>query len=115
MPEGKKGHIVVHCMYAVIYMLIVLEKFLGYLLMMWRCLRFGAYWYLFASVFTVMPSIFLLIASHLYHSGVDFKVKYVNLGGKKLKLAIWDTGNSIMCLSWVNSNKCAYMLISSYL
>ncbi|KAJ8437992.1 hypothetical protein Cgig2_029973 [Carnegiea gigantea] len=23
--------------------------------------------------------------------GVDFKVKYVNLGGKKLKLAIWDT------------------------
>ncbi|CAB4308965.1 unnamed protein product [Prunus armeniaca] len=23
--------------------------------------------------------------------GVDFKVKYVTLGGKKLKLAIWDT------------------------
>ncbi|KAF4403705.1 hypothetical protein G4B88_002558 [Cannabis sativa] len=23
--------------------------------------------------------------------GVDFKVKYVNIGGKKLKLAIWDT------------------------
>ncbi|KAM7513835.1 hypothetical protein LguiA_003418 [Lonicera macranthoides] len=23
--------------------------------------------------------------------GVDFKVKYVNMGGKKLKLAIWDT------------------------
>ncbi|GMN33042.1 hypothetical protein TIFTF001_003939 [Ficus carica] len=23
--------------------------------------------------------------------GVDFKVKYVNVGGKKLKLAIWDT------------------------
>lgn len=26
-------------------------------------------------------------------SGVDFKVKYVNVGDKKLKLAIWDTGN----------------------
>lgn len=25
--------------------------------------------------------------------GVDFKVKYVDAGGKKLKLAIWDTGN----------------------
>ena len=25
--------------------------------------------------------------------GVDFKVKYVNIGGKKLKLAIWDTSN----------------------
>lgn len=24
--------------------------------------------------------------------GVDFKVKYVAIGGKKLKLAIWDTG-----------------------
>ncbi|KAG5046957.1 hypothetical protein JHK86_016363 [Glycine max] len=24
--------------------------------------------------------------------GVDFKVKYVTMGGKKLKLAIWDTG-----------------------
>lgn len=28
--------------------------------------------------------------------GVDFKVKHVTIGGKKLKLAIWDTGN---CLS----------------
>lgn len=26
-------------------------------------------------------------------AGVDFKVKYVTAGGKKLKLAIWDTGN----------------------
>lgn len=26
--------------------------------------------------------------------GVDFKVKYVDVGGKKLKLAIWDTGNN---------------------
>lgn len=25
-------------------------------------------------------------------AGVDFKVKYVTMGGKKLKLAIWDTG-----------------------
>jgi len=70
-------------------------RFLGYLLMTGTCLRFGAFFYLFASIFTGMPAIFLLIASLLYHSGVDFKVKYVNLGGKKLKLAIWDTGNSI--------------------
>ncbi|KAF5960595.1 hypothetical protein HYC85_001804 [Camellia sinensis] len=27
--------------------------------------------------------------------GVDFKVKYVDVGGKKLKLAIWDTGYAI--------------------
>lgn len=25
-------------------------------------------------------------------TGVDFKVKYVTIEGKKLKLAIWDTG-----------------------
>ncbi|KAJ0096352.1 hypothetical protein Patl1_27962 [Pistacia atlantica] len=31
--------------------------------------------------------------------GVDFKVKYVNVGGKKLKLAIWDTGNDICMYS----------------
>lgn len=28
-----------------------------------------------------------------HDAGVDFKVKYVTVGGKKLKLAIWDTGN----------------------
>lgn len=27
-------------------------------------------------------------------AGVDFKVKHVTLGGKKLKLAIWDTGKT---------------------
>ena len=27
-----------------------------------------------------------------YFLGVDFKVKVVSIGGKKLKLAIWDTG-----------------------
>lgn len=26
--------------------------------------------------------------------GVDFKVKQLTVGGKKLKLTIWDTGNS---------------------
>lgn len=25
---------------------------------------------------------------------MDFKVKHVTIGGKKLKLAIWDTGNT---------------------
>ncbi len=25
------------------------------------------------------------------HTGVDFKVKYVNVGGKRVKLTIWDT------------------------
>lgn len=34
-----------------------------------------------------------LLFSFLVDVGVDFKVKYVTLGGKKLKLAIWDTGN----------------------
>ena len=27
-----------------------------------------------------------------FYIDVDFKVKHVTLGGKKLKLAIWDTG-----------------------
>lgn len=26
---------------------------------------------------------------------MDFKIKHVTLGGKKLKLAIWDTGNEL--------------------
>ncbi|GJT01986.1 Ras-related protein RabC1-like protein [Tanacetum coccineum] len=30
--------------------------------------------------------------------GVDFKVKYVTVEGKKLKLAIWDTGNVLFVL-----------------
>lgn len=29
---------------------------------------------------------------YLVYVGVDFKVKYVTVDGKKLKLAIWDTG-----------------------
>lgn len=37
--------------------------------------------------FYLAESLFPIIA------GVDFKVKYVTIGGKKLKLAIWDTGN----------------------
>lgn len=32
-----------------------------------------------------------------FYAGVDFKIKYVTLGGKKLKLAIWDTGNVFLC------------------
>jgi hypothetical protein len=42
--------------------------------------------------------LFLCVLIHacslLSYAGVDFKVKYVSVGGKKLKLAIWDTGNS---------------------
>lgn len=40
---------------------------------------------------------FLLLAINLPYlpTGVDFKVKHVIVGGKKLKLAIWDTGKSI--------------------
>lgn len=30
----------------------------------------------------------------LLSTGVDFKVKHVTVGGKKLKLAIWDTGKN---------------------
>ncbi|VVB16978.1 unnamed protein product [Arabis nemorensis] len=28
--------------------------------------------------------------------GVDFKVKYLTIGDKKLKLAIWDTGDPLI-------------------
>lgn len=30
---------------------------------------------------------------------MDFKIKHVTVGGKKLKLAIWDTGESCCCVS----------------
>lgn len=36
----------------------------------------------------------LVNCSHLSRTGVDFKVKHVTVGGKKLKLAIWDTGKN---------------------
>lgn len=35
---------------------------------------------------------FIVADAFISSAGVDFKVKYVTLGGKKLKLAIWDTG-----------------------
>ena len=34
-------------------------------------------------------------------AGVDFKVKYVTIGGKKLKLAIWDTGKNLYLFIYV--------------
>lgn len=37
--------------------------------------------------------------SYKLDAGVDFKVKYVTVGGKKLKLAIWDTGN-VPCVNY---------------
>lgn len=46
--------------------------------------------------------VLIYASSLLSYAGVDFKVKYVNVGGKKLKLAIWDTGNSkcvLMCMA----------------
>jgi hypothetical protein len=53
------------------------------------------FWLLFLCVLIYASSL-------LSYAGVDFKVKYVNVGGKKLKLAIWDTGNSkrvFMCMA----------------
>ncbi|KAK3230508.1 hypothetical protein Dsin_002389 [Dipteronia sinensis] len=32
-----------------------------------------------------------IVKDLIFYAGVDFKIKYVTLGGKKLKLAIWDT------------------------
>lgn len=44
---------------------------------------------IYSSLLTYLP----------YFAGVDFKVKHVTIGGKKLKLAIWDTGNNLLvCL-----------------
>lgn len=34
----------------------------------------------------------LFLMLDLFCLGVDFKVKYLTIGEKKLKLAIWDTG-----------------------
>ena len=51
----------------------------------------------FRSVTNYMHGFFLIFMIQLIFSlsvGVDFKVKHVTIGGKKLKLAIWDTGNS---------------------
>lgn len=36
----------------------------------------------------------ILLISCALSVGVDFKVKHVTVDGKKLKLAIWDTGNA---------------------
>lgn len=52
---------------------------------------------------------------HFLCVGVDFKVKYVNLGGKKLKLAIWDTGKSVFywsCLKMYSCGACSCMITS---
>lgn len=44
--------------------------------------------------------------------GVDFKVKFVTINGKKLKLAIWDTGN---CKSLLITNHLKLKYNESYL
>jgi hypothetical protein len=51
----------------------------------------------------VYLSSFICIDSFEHNAGVDFKVKYVTLGGKKLKLAIWDTGNVTCLFSFLES------------
>jgi hypothetical protein len=48
-------------------------------------------------------SSFICIDSFEHNAGVDFKVKYVTLGGKKLKLAIWDTGKRDMLIQFLES------------
>ncbi|WVZ25477.1 hypothetical protein V8G54_004021, partial [Vigna mungo] len=52
--------------------------------------------------------------------GVDFKVKYVTMGGKKLKLAIWDTEPGLQCISdlldfhslicWIHHERAGYLI-----
>jgi hypothetical protein len=39
----------------------------------------------------IIVSCLLNLVSHLL-AGVDFKIKFLTVGGKKLKLTIWDTG-----------------------
>lgn len=59
------------------------------LLVLWLFLLWFVYYC------TVYPFIMHLCVSFeliMPPAGVDFKVKYVTMGGKKLKLAIWDTG-----------------------
>lgn len=45
--------------------------------------------------------------SSCHLTGVDFKVKTVTIGGKKLKLAIWDTGDYRPCKRPVEISNCA--------
>lgn len=44
---------------------------------------------------------------------MDFKVKHVTLGGKKLKLAIWDTGKNaaITCSLLSERQKNSYIVV----
>lgn len=47
----------------------------------------------------------LLLLSSLqqFVAGVDFKVKMININGRKIKLTIWDTG---MLVTAIVKNKC---------
>jgi len=42
--------------------------------------------------------VFCFLILDLFCLGVDFKVKYLTIGEKKLKLAIWDTGERSILL-----------------
>lgn len=39
-------------------------------------------------------------------AGIDFKIKTVELGGKKIKLQIWDTGECAWVTDHFGSNQC---------
>ena len=44
------------------------------------------------NIVTSTNLITIIIIKHFSFSGIDFKIKTVELRGKKIKLQIWDTG-----------------------
>jgi len=65
--------------------------------MLWFIIYYGDYHEIICKLYFLS---IICIDFYIHDAGVDFKVKYVTMGGKKLKLAIWDTGN----VQFVNYN-----------
>lgn len=64
-------------------------------------IQFECNWKLFWSRFR-----YSFILTGFLIAGIDFKIKTVELGGKKIKLQIWDTGECAWVTDHFGSNQC---------
>lgn len=73
---------------------------------LWLCLIWtdGIVWFCLIGFFFPF---FLWLFYWMLLVGVDFKIKLLTVGGKKLKLTIWDTGNLFAFRFW---SICCYLL-----
>ena len=64
--------------------------------------------------------------THIQRTGVDFRLKFLELQGKRLKLTIWDTAGQVkleeererkekrVFLSWASPQPCTHFFLSSF-